>query len=69
MRDREYDIAFLEVKMRNDELEREWLLHKLGRRAEVLLNAQENQQNSPQAGGFPQASTNTEASTYASPGT
>ena len=57
MRDREYDIAFLEVKIRNDELEREWLLHKLGRRAEVLLNAQEN----TQAGGFPQASTYTEA--------
>lgn len=39
MRDREYDIAFLEIKMRNDILEREWLLHKMGRRAEVLLNA------------------------------
>lgn len=36
MRDREYDIAFLEIKIRNDELEREWLLHKMGRRAEVL---------------------------------
>lgn len=36
MRDREYDIAFLEIKIRNDELVREWLLHKLGRRAEVL---------------------------------
>ena len=44
MRDREYDIAFLEIKMRNDELEREWLLHKMGRRAEVLLNGEENQQ-------------------------
>ena len=40
MRDREYDIAFLEIKIRNDELVREWLLHKLGRRAEVLLNAE-----------------------------
>lgn len=36
MRDREYDIAFLEIKIRNDELMREWLLHKMGRRAEVL---------------------------------
>ena len=42
MRDREYDIAFLEVKLRNDELEREWLLHKMGRRAEVLFNAVDN---------------------------
>jgi len=41
MRDREYDIAFLEIKIRNDELEREWRLHKLGRRAEVLFNAEE----------------------------
>ena len=44
MNDREYDIAFLEIKIRNDELMREWLLHKLGRRAEVLLNAEENQE-------------------------
>ena len=44
MNDREYDIAFLEIKIRNDELEREWLLHKLGRRAEVLFNEEENQE-------------------------
>jgi len=43
MRDREYDIALLEIKIRNDELEREWLLHKMGRRAEVLFNGEENQ--------------------------
>ena len=56
MRDREYDIAFLEIKMRNDELEREWLLHKMGRRAEVLLNGQENQQRpGPQAPYAPNA--------------
>ena len=53
MRDREYDIAFLEIKMRNDELEREWLLHKMGRRAEVLLNGQENQ-----TGRYPEATPN-----------
>lgn len=63
MRDREYDIAFLEVKIRNDELEREWLLWKLGRRAEVLLNAQENQQQGqgPQASAYAPPSTYTEA--------
>ena len=55
MRDREYDIAFLEIKMRNDILEREWLLHKMGRRAEVLLNGQENQQ----AGRYREAAPNT----------
>ena len=43
MNDREYDIAFLEIKIHNDELMREWLLHKLGRRAEVLLNAERTQ--------------------------
>ena len=39
MNDREYDTAKLEIEMNNDELMREWLLHKLGRRAEVLSNA------------------------------
>jgi len=42
MIDRDYDIAFLEIIIRNDELEREWRLHKLGRRAEVLLNANQS---------------------------
>jgi len=49
MRDREYDIAFLEIKMRNDILEREWLLHKMGRRAEVLLNASEKRRGTEKA--------------------
>ena len=47
MNDREYDIAKLEIKIRNDELMREWLLHKLGRRAEGLLDAEENQETIP----------------------
>ena len=54
MRDREYDIAFLEIKMRNDELEREWLLHKMGRRAEVLFNGEKENQT----GRYPEASPN-----------
>jgi hypothetical protein len=38
MKDRDFDIAMLEIKLKNDELVREWYLWKLGRRGE-LLNA------------------------------
>ena len=41
MKDREYDIAMLEIKLKNDELMREWLEWKLGRRGE-LLNGEKN---------------------------
>ena len=41
MKDREYDIAYLEIKLKNDELEREWYLWKLGRRGE-LVDASKN---------------------------
>ena len=40
MKDREHDIAYLEIVLKNDELELEWQLWKLGRRGE-LLNATE----------------------------
>ena len=50
MNDREYDEAKFEIEIRNDELVREWLLHKLGRRAEVLFNGEENRRGQrPQA--------------------
>jgi hypothetical protein len=41
MKDRDYDIAMLEIKLKNDELMREWLEWKLGRRGE-FLNAERN---------------------------
>jgi hypothetical protein len=47
MKDRDYDIAMFEIKLKNDELMREWLEWKLGRRGE-LLNASENRRNERQ---------------------
>lgn len=36
MDDREHDIAVLEIMLKNDKLEQEWRLHKLGIRARYL---------------------------------
>ena len=54
MDDREYDIALLEIKLKNDSLEQEWRLHKLGIRAR-LLDAETTQNETTEApqGSYP----------------
>ena len=49
MKDRDYDIAYLEIALKNDELEREWLLWKLGRRGELLNAERQGAENANQA--------------------
>ena len=37
--DRDYDVWMLEIQMANEKLEREWLMEKLGKRAQRMQNA------------------------------
>ncbi len=48
MKDRDYDIAKFEIKLKNDELMREWLEWKLGRRGELLNGERQGTENADQ---------------------